>query len=325
MKKILLLSISILFLYSCSSKDDDFKEWITNRGGTKFETSDMDFLINEFGRPIDTINLSETKKFGYGNKNFFWGPYFDKNESLRIIQEFKNKRKKIDEWMIEKGKSDGVNPISYLSSGNPNYGNYKSKLDDLYNEYEILYKKISGGEKITFSEFVLDYNKKFPEFTLKQCQDSIAMFLNLSDFRKKEFTSITYRFVTDDNESYHKRYGNKNLRNFKVLIYRDLTINNNGTIDENIYNDSYCINESSKEDLMDYVIGDWVYGDVMGAYKFMDDGTYSMSNSYTSKRGKWWIDCSGEIVCSKQNSSLKVTNEGIMAGTTLYKRYNEIN
>lgn len=326
MKKILLLSISILFLYSCSSKDDSFEKWITERVGTKFESNDMDFLVDEFGTPIDTINLSETKKFGYRNKNFFWGPYFDKNESLRIIQEFKNKRKKIDEWMIEIGKRDGVNPNFYLSSGNPNYYDYKSKLDDLYNEYEVLYNKNSMGRDVTFPEFVVSYHKKFPELTIKQCQDSIASFLNLDDFGKKEFTSITYRFITDDNESYHKRYGNKSLRNFKILVYRDLTINNDGTIDDNIgLNDSYCINESSKEDLMEYVIGDWVYGDVMGAYKFMDDGTYSMSNSFTSKRGKWWIDCSGEIVCSKQNSSLKVTNEGIMAGTTLYKRYNEIN
>jgi hypothetical protein len=322
MKKIFFLSIFILLLYSCSSKDDSFKEWITERGGTKFETSDMDFLINEFGNPIDTINLSDTKKLKFQNEKFFWGPSFNKNESIENIGKYREKINQLKEWMTVSGRKHGDSPENYLSSYNPNWERYKDKLNELYDEYKIIYNKKTGGRDITFTEFVNSFKNKFPKYSLTQCKDSVSNFLNLNDFRKKEFTSITYRFVTDDNESYHKRYGNKNLRNFQVLIYRDLTINNDGTIDENTYNDSFCINESSKEDLMEYVIGDWVYGDLMSTFKFMKDGTYSYNSKLfkISLSGRWWIDCSGEIVRNDQNSTLKVTNEGIMSGTTLYKK-----
>lgn len=320
MKKILLLSISILFLYSCSSKDDSFKKWINERGGTKFESNDMDFLVDEFGTPIDTINLSDSKKLRFQNENFFWGPSFNKNESLEIIKNYRKKINELNEWMAISGRENGDTPDNYLSSYNPNWESYKDKLNELYNEFKIIYDKKTGGRDVTYTELVNSFKEKFPKYSLKQCNDSVSVFLNLDDFSKKEFTSITYRFVTVEKESYHKIYGNTNLRNFEISLCRDLTIKNDGTIEKNIYSNSFCITKSSKEDLKEYIIGDWVYGDVMGAYKFMEDGTYSMSNSFTSKRGKWWIDCSGEIVCSEQNSNLKVTNEGIMSGETLYKK-----
>ena len=324
-KSILFILISLMILVSCDSKSDKYREWIKLRSGTKFTSEDMSFLINEFGEPIDTVDLGKTKSFNYYNHYFFYGPFFSKEESVEIINDYETKWNKmypeLRKWLRDTGKKQGLDPYFYLTDKNRNWKEYKRKIDDFKSKYSYKYEKKSFGKEITFYEFVKSYNEKFPDLTLNQSQDSIIKFLGLEDYDSKQMTSISYKFITDKNDSYNKRItGNDKVKDFKIDQYRDLRIYNDSTIDGFLYSNSYCITDKSKEKRKESIIGDWIYGDVQGAILFMKDGTYSMSNSMSSKRGKWWINCDGEIVLTNQGKNLRLTDDGIKIGSTIYRK-----
>ena len=154
---------------------------------------------------------------------------------------------------------------------------------------------------------------------------------------RKETFRKTYKFLIGENLSYKDYWGEKypdekiDRMDYNVNFYESVGIDYNGIIDDMLDNGSYLdedidksISESSKKYFENYLIGDWVVGElgnVQGAYKFFEDGTYSMSNKLNgTSRGKWYINSWGGIQCSKQSGYLLFTQDGLKVGKTFYKK-----
>lgn len=321
-------------MVSCKSKFDTWDDFIDENKGIRFNEEHMDFLVSKFGDPIDTIYRADDEEFEFLNINFFWGPKFSKEESKRIIQDFRIKEKKI------------------LELRNPERIN--NRMNQLNDEFKKIYYETVSDQKISLSDFKKSYEEKFPELTETQILDSLIIIFEfkeryeLSESWKKEnfwdadgdgdndfydekqnlFNSYfekTIRFVREKNQSYKYHYGESCTlceikKDFDVNIIVSLTLDKDGHISSSsMYSSEFCITPKSKEKFEKYVVGDWVYGDVLGAYKFFSDGTYNMSNGLGSSYGNWWINCEGSIVLSN-NRGLIITDEGIKVGETTYRK-----
>lgn len=280
-------------------------------------------------------------------------------ESTKLIESWieKNKSKYYyDGIEIKNGKRKKVKKL-YTHKYIPAKRKIEKKLND---KNLILYKSRSNGKRISINQFIKSYRDKFPTQTIEQARDS---FFNLlcnktnrpTDFyfpgkmfkegrwEKKKLLSReetfrkTYKFLIGENLSFKDYWGEKypdekiDRMDYNMNFYESVGIDYNGIIDDMLYNGMYLdgdidssISESSKKYFENYLIGDWVVGElgnVQGAYKFFEDGTYSMSNKLNgTSRGKWYINSWGGIQCSKQSSYLLFTQDGLKVGKTFYKK-----
>ena len=280
-------------------------------------------------------------------------------ESTKLIESWVEKNKSkyyYDGIEIKNGKRKKVKKLYTYE-----YNTAKRKIEKELNDKNlILYKSRSNGKRISINQFIKSYRDKFPTQTIEQARDS---FFNLlcnktnrpTDFyfprkmfkkgrwkkkkllsRKKTFRK-TYKFLIGENLSYKDYWGEKypdekiDRMDYNVNFYESVGIDYNGIIDDMLDNGSYLdedidqsISESSKKYFDNYLIGDWVVGElgnVQGAYKFFEDGTYSMSNKLNgTSRGKWYINSWGGIDCSKQSGYLFFTQDGLKVGKTFYKK-----
>jgi hypothetical protein len=310
MKKLFLitvgLSLTLFIVTSCESKYDLWEDFIEEKKGSRFTSEHMEYLVSKFGDPIDTIYRADDKEFEFLNINFFWGPQFSKEESERIIQDFRLKEKEI------------------LELRNPE--RIKNRINQLNHEYEKIYYERVSEQKISLSDYKNSYKKKFPELTESQILDSLIIFFEFRD--KSLFNSYfekQIRFLREKNQSYKRHYGESCTlceikKDFEVNIMVSLHLDINGNISSySKYSSEFCITSKFREKFEKYVFGDWIYGDVLGAYKFMNDGTYNMSNGLGTSSGNWWIDCEGSIKLSN-NQGLIITNGGIKVGETTYRK-----
>ncbi|WP_296634287.1 hypothetical protein [Polaribacter sp.] len=242
------------------------------------------------------------------------------------------------------------------------YNTAKRKIEKELNDKNlILYKSRSNGKRISINQFIKSYRDKFPSQTLEQSRDSFFNFLCIKyqypnkdyffpqkmfregRWKKKKLLSRketfrkTYKFLIGENLSYKDYWGKKypdekiDRMDYNVNFYESVGIDYKGIIDDMLDNGTYLdgdidnsISKSSKKYFENYLIGDWVMGElgnVQGAYKFFEDGTYSMSNKLNgTSRGKWYINSWGGIQCSKQSGYLLFTPDGLKVGKTFYRK-----
>jgi len=305
-RKFCLFLVSSIILVSCKSNDDIWHDFITENEGLKFTDSHMKYLVSRFDQPLDTVFKANNKEFEFLNVQFFWGPEFSKEEAERIIHEYRDKKKKV------------------LQLKNPE--RIKYKIDQLNYEFQKLYEEKVSNKKISLAEFKESFESKFPELTEKQVLDAIKTIFEFKDRNLfNAYFQKTIRFMTGRNRSYKKHYGEactlcKMKKDFDINIIESLILEYDGTISSSSkYSSEFCITARYEEKFKKHVTGDWVYGNVLGAYKFFGDGSYNMSNGLGSSSGEWWINCEGSIVLSN-NRGLIITERGIKVGETTYKK-----
>lgn len=318
MKKLLLIPFTIFFI-SCTNSDEKFGIWMKENNGLEFTSEHMDFLVSEYGEPIDTISDIDKKIPNGFSMNVFYGPEFiDIDESNYIIDEF-NERLRLGE--------------SYTN---------------LMNEYKSLYMAVSGVQPIsqysndieipwTVKEFINEYQRKISEFddndfSFESAKDSISKFFKLEDeryFRPPfDLNSITYRFKTITTSS--KDYWPNTDNPKEIDVYRDVKITD-GKINFNegmffdmngLWDENWCISEKSKRKITNNVVGDWVFrknGRVVSAYKFFEDYSFSMSSASGTLRGGWSINCNGQISRTEQGgNTINIVNTNEIEENGIY-------
>lgn len=317
MRKLLLIPFTIFFI-SCTNSDEKFGIWMRENNGLEFTSEHMDFLVSEYGEPIDTISDIDKKIPNGFSMNVFYGPEFiDIDESNYIIDEF-NERLRLGE--------------SYT---------------DLMNEYKSLYMAVSGVQPIsqysndieipwTVKEFINEYQRKLSEFddndiSFERAKDSISKFFKLEDegYRFKfDLNSITYRFKTITTSS--KDYWPNTDNPKEIDVYRDVKITD-GKINFNegmffdmngLWDENWCISEKSKRKITNNVVGDWVFrknGRVVSAYKFFEDYSFSMSSASGTLRGGWSINCNGQISRTRQGgNTINIVNTNEIEENGIY-------
>ena len=328
-------------LSSDLSKDDLFVEFQVNKSDSIFNNDHLNYLIRTFGDPLDVKTPKDSEKFGYININSFWAPFFNKDESLKILEEFKFNEKqyrlKLFKWLSKTGP---------VSSENRNWDSYKSKMEKFYDKYKNLYEKKSDGRKIHIIEIFESYSKKNPEKSLEENLKEFQYLFGRYDnntkaygsWKIKSFITTVYKFKTQEKSSLLKYYEQGDKRkDFEIDLFRTLTISADGKVakTDSETNSSFCISDQSRSEIKKLLTegtGDWSLGqkgNVQGSYKFFDNGQYRMANMYSPKVnglpqptiGNWWINCSGEIVCSKQRDNMIITESGILNGQSLYSKY----
>lgn len=323
----------IVALSGCSKSSEDFNKWIREHKGKKFTAELMQELISTYGNPIDSSSGSDVEVRGFDNA-FFLGPAFETEEGKRLYQEAEAEWDRLYAYWTEKmnrsGEEQGISSEFYFSDMNNNWSDWVTARDEYYNKYANLYNEKASINSFTLGEFLKAYQKKYPELSMTQCIDSIKSFkfAGVGEMELANIQNKTYSFSVEKSVSYKRTFGKEkeDIKDFEVDLTSELTILGDGTIGDVSYGTSYCITEDSKNDLKKKVIGDWVYksgGEVVGAFKFNEDGTYRMSNNMfggMSKEGKWSINCSGEIDATKQNTNLTLTEDGLSVGETTYKK-----
>ena len=326
-------------LSSDLSKDDLFVEFQVNKSDSLFTNDHLNYLIRTFGEPVDVKTPKDSKKFGYINMSSFWAPFFDRDESLKIIDEFKinekQYRQKLFDWLRKTGP---------VSSENRNWESYKSKMEKFYEKYKNLYENKSEGKKIHIIEIFESYCKKNPEKSLKENLEEFKYLFRRDDSGYStgvgdinSLTATVYKFKTQEKSSLLRYYEQGEKRkDFEIDLFRTLTISVDGKVkNDSEYNSSFCITDQSRSEIKKLLTngtGDWINGqkgNVQGSYRFFDNGQYRMANIYSPKAnglpqptiGDWWINCSGEIVCSKQPDNMIITESGILNGQSLYTKY----
>lgn len=322
-----------------SSKDNLFVEFQLNKSDSIFTNDDLTYLIKTFGEPIEIRTPEDSKKFGYINKYSFWSPFFNKDESLEIIEEYNSN---YEQYRLEQQK--WLRKTGPLSSQNRNWESYKLKMNKFSDRYKNFYIEKSKGEELQLYKIIESYMKKNPEKSYAIVLEEFEDFFRLDDngyrtgINVYKLTNTVYTFKTQEKVSLLKYYrDNTNRKDFEIDEFRTLKVTGNGIIlNDSDYNSSFCITDQSRSEIKKLLTegtGDWILGqkgNVQGSYKFSNNGEYRMTNIYSPKVnglpqptiGDWWINCSGEIVCSKQQDEMIITKSGILNGQTLYTKYN---
>ena len=322
-----ILIISCFLLISCSSGVEKWRKWIDNNEGKELTDERMNYLIEEFNTPQDTIMKGDEKIFQYQGISSFHSPEFSKEETEKYIEDYNNQYDKLYNWLKESGKKQGLGSQFQTTSYNDNWELYKSKKNELWDEFkEIYYNRIGEDTRYSFNDLVQDHNRKNPNLSTSQSIDSITEIFNISDLNRIEFTSQSYLFRIEENIWYSEYYDlNNGKKDYLIDILEEVRVNQDGVIIRESSDGSFCISKIGKKKMRDYVKGDWVYNGgldrVLGAIKFNEDGTYSMSNTMgVSKKGKWQITCYGGIYTTNSNLNYKVKSNGIKVGETLYTK-----
>ena len=339
MRKLLLIPFTIFFI-SCTNSDEKFGIWMKENNGLEFTSEHMDFLVSEYGEPIDTINNMDDKIPVGFNINLFYGPEFiDIDDSNYYIEEYKEKQKKIQDifWykdnygerQLKKGRS---------------FAGWENESGFLLDEFRDIYMAITGYESIsqydiniqapwTVREFITEYQRKVSEFndeiSFEEAKNKIIGFFYLDGkVVNYDLNSITYRFKTITTSS--KDYWPNTDNPKEIDVYRDVKITD-GKINFNegmffdmngLWDENWCISEKSKRKITNNVVGDWAFrknGRVVAAYKFFEDYTFSMSSASGTLRGGWSINCNGQISRTEQGgNTINIVNTNEIEENGIY-------
>ena len=308
--KYLIFLFILTVIFSCSSGTEIFIEWSNSNEGKVLSEEKLNYLINEFGYPLDTIYKGDEKIFAFRGIESFHSPKFSRDETKKYISDYKKKTK----------------PVWDRYYSNQDNEEFRKKFDLVEEEFkEIYYSRVGVDQKYSFNELVNDFQTKNPTLSLDQSTDSIVKIYNIDDFDKTQLTSTAFNFRVEENIWYSKYYNkDEDEEDFLIDIFQEVRIDRNKIIISDYNDSSFCLSEKGKNELEDLVIGDWVYdvgsGRPLGAFKFSNDGTYSMSNTMASKKGKWWITCGGQIGMTNSDKNIQLLNNGIKVGSTVYKK-----
>jgi len=326
--KSVLVSLNFILIISCSSGDEKFREWINVNEGQILSDEGLNYLIDQFGLPVDTLIKGDDKIFQYSGVNSFFSPQFSKEEAKSYISDYNARYDKLYEWLKESGRRQGLSPEFQTGSFNGSYESFKIKKGDLWDEFRtIYYNRVEEGVKYSFNELVQDYNLKNPELSTAQSKDSIIKLYYIDDFDKTQFISIAYQFKVEENIWYSKYYDlYDDEKDYLIDLFQEVRIDNDGVIISDYNDGSYCLSEVGKKKLKNHITGVWNYrmgsSDRLSTFDFSENGTYTYNSRMfsISKRGEWWVTCGGEIGMTNQDRNLQVLKNGIQIGETIYRK-----
>ena len=312
-------------LGACSNGSEDFTNWIIENQGKPMSPELMEDLISEFGTPLDTLR-GEDVEIEFYSSYLFLGPHLGVEEGKALFEQERMENAKL----FADYTALCAESTSELNSNCLYYEEFKNLLIQKNEKYAALYDSISKKQKTTMGTFLAGYKAKFPGLTEEQYLDSLRAFElpGISDYQIDQFKETRYSFISQASVSYASVFGGSSSsdddRDFKVDVYNDIVVLENGTISSETPNGSaYCITDDSKEELENHLVGTWEFesGGTSASYTINEDGTFSFTSSLFDiyKEGQWWINCSGELENS-YGDNLEITNSGILAGETLYTK-----